>query len=276
MIIDRTIISFGLITCCISWLVWSCLLFRTSIGRLLIDLESDPTLILIMIIGGIIPSIVGLSFVESSLKTYLKETFSISKLLNLPSICWISLSIPVVANLLLFLAMHSIFPLKVHLLDIVKERIFPGLVMGVCASLGEEFGWRGCVLFNLIKTNKPKEKSEIIKIGIIVGIMWSIWHSFGNYIALGHYQSVSLIIFMNAFINLTNYSIILSMLYVKSGGCMLLEIIFHSMISFSSFTFNHNNTSEREQLVESFLGCLFSFIGMLFIVKLIQLPSPLR
>lgn len=45
--------------------------------------------------------------------------------------------------------------------------IFPGLLIG---PLSEEPGWRGYALPNLLKNN------SLLKSGLIIGILWGIWH----------------------------------------------------------------------------------------------------
>ena len=225
-------------------------------------IPTRPDLLVLMISGGIVPSLMGIVLTwffegRDGLKV-LMASLSWERFIKAPRSSHAALLIPLVVNLILFSIMHTIYPRDVDLLSMVLERMLPGLVISICASLGEEFGWRGFAFRILNQHKLPHLKSTLI-----VGFVWALWHTFGNYIALGHYGLANfvVIVFCNAFVNLTAYSIFLSHLYMSGKGSMLLVIIFHGMISFSSFTFFHDNQSAMEQVMEAFIGCTLSSLS---------------
>lgn len=52
--------------------------------------------------------------------------------------------------------------------------------------------------------------------------------------------------------------------YVKRSGSMLAMILFHAMISFSSFLCSHDHKSHEQQLMDAFIGCALSSIVAIF------------
>jgi membrane protease YdiL (CAAX protease family) len=90
--------------------------------------------------------------------------------------------------------------------------------------LGEEFGWRGYALPKLNMIFKPLYSS------LILGIIWSIWH-----LPLFYMQDT-----VQSDINFLGYTlftilitVIITIIFIKSGGSILAAILFHTLNNLS-------------------------------------------
>lgn len=96
------------------------------------------------------------------------------------------------------------------------------LVLG--GPLGEEPGWRGFLLARLIPRFGP------LVAGLMTGAVWFVWHlplfwlpgSAQAGIPLGYYA-----------LTLFSYSLVLTWIYVRSRGSLLLCIVFHTALDFT-------------------------------------------
>lgn len=96
------------------------------------------------------------------------------------------------------------------------------LVLG--GPLGEEPGWRGFLLARLLPRYGP------VAAGLLTGVVWFAWHlplfwlpgSAQAGIPLGYYA-----------ITLLSYSMVLTWIYVRSRGSVLLCILFHTALDAS-------------------------------------------
>jgi membrane protease YdiL (CAAX protease family) len=98
--------------------------------------------------------------------------------------------------------------------------------------LGEEIGWRGYLLPELLK------KYNFFNASIFLGILWACWH-LPKFILPGstQYLLTSTYGLVVGFIAYMVYTIMLSImigyLYLKSGRVLMLALIFHAMANFS-------------------------------------------
>ena len=98
--------------------------------------------------------------------------------------------------------------------------------------LGEEIGWRAYLLPQLLK------KYKFMNASIIVGSLWACWH-LPKFMMPGstQYLLTDAYGFVVGFIAYLFYTVILSImishLYIKSGGSLFVALIFHAMANFS-------------------------------------------
>lgn len=104
--------------------------------------------------------------------------------------------------------------------------IFMGMIWPLFSSFGEEFGWRGFVLPKLLSKQSP------LKAGIILGLIWSLWHVPMDYIAYKDYGVYLIPAFLVMdFINLMLQSVIMTHIFVKSKGSIKLMVLYHYTIT---------------------------------------------
>ncbi len=84
--------------------------------------------------------------------------------------------------------------------------------------LGEEFGWRGFALLRLLKRRRPLAAS------LILGAIWWAWHLPTFFIPALSQHQLSIPIF---FVNTLALSVIMTWLYQRTRGDLLLMILVH-------------------------------------------------
>jgi membrane protease YdiL (CAAX protease family) len=93
--------------------------------------------------------------------------------------------------------------------------------------LGEEFGWRGFALPFVLRRRPP------LAAALILGVVWAFWHLPTFFIpTLSQYQ-LSFLVFLPNSIAL---SVIMTALYRRTGGDLLLMILVHLMANYSAGT----------------------------------------
>lgn len=94
-------------------------------------------------------------------------------------------------------------------------------------GLGEEIGWRGLAL--------PVLQRHLGSLGgnIVVGAIWALWHLPLFWLRGSYQYGDSIILFV---LLLICWSIIMGMLVNKSGGSVLVAILFHESANFIAFT----------------------------------------
>lgn len=86
-------------------------------------------------------------------------------------------------------------------------------------GLGEEIGWRGFALPKLL------EKYSALLSSLILGALWAIWH-FPYALTEGSFLSEIPLHWF--FLNLLAVSIIYSLIFINTGGSLLLPLLFHA------------------------------------------------
>lgn len=123
-------------------------------------------------------------------------------------------------------------------------------------SFGEEIGWRGFMLPQLLK------KNSLIISSIIIGIFWGLWH-------LNLQFGIGL--FIIYILMVIDFSFIMSWLYVKTKGNILASVILHTSINMCSLIFFEKiaiclSSSHSLLLLYAINTCVFA-IPCAFIVR---------
>lgn len=230
----KGLIKFFILTFILSWLLW----VPAMLGREDVFLAQYSALLVIL--GGFVPSIVGLGLAFSSGKTrgvliLLKKAllfrfpikWYILILLLMPSVTFVSL-------LLMKLTGDVGFPsLLLPLLSPQPLLIIPLLLFFVIVQgpLGEEFGWRGYALDKMLRRWNPFVCS------IILGFLWAVWHLPLFFIEGTIQNTLATQSFAAIFVGYTFYTLMLSVLitviYIRTGGSILSVLLFHAMANFS-------------------------------------------
>lgn len=99
----------------------------------------------------------------------------------------------------------------------------------VVNGFGEETGWRGFALERLGRTHAP------LTAGLLVAVMWALWHA-PAFFVVGTYRALPPAALPMFFLGLTAGSVVLTWLYHRSGGSILLVALWHGLYNFASGT----------------------------------------
>jgi uncharacterized protein len=103
------------------------------------------------------------------------------------------------------------------------------LLLIVFGALGEETGWRGYALPQLQRRFSPLTSS------LILAVLWFGWH-LPQFFVIATYRNSSPVQYVGFFLGLTCGAVILTWLYNRSGGSILLVAVWHGLYNFVSGT----------------------------------------
>ncbi|TFG16011.1 MAG: CPBP family intramembrane metalloprotease [Promethearchaeota archaeon] len=211
----------------ISWIWWSGLFIIAPNGQF------DNIWVMIYgLLGSLGPSIAGIIMykIEDG-KEGLSKLYSRLKIWNV-DIKWYGIAIfitpiafiPIL--MILSLIVSPVFtPIFLVSTDLVGLIIL-GLIIGLIAGIFEEFGWSG------FATPRLQVTYGALRTGILVGVLWSIWHFLPDAWGRSRDYATLYIPFLIMFVlELTAYRMIIVWTYNKSGGSLFLAIIMHACFS---------------------------------------------
>jgi membrane protease YdiL (CAAX protease family) len=105
--------------------------------------------------------------------------------------------------------------------------LLPLTLLTDTGPLGEEFGWRGFALPFLLRRRPP------LAAALMLGVVWGFWHLPTFFIPTLSQYSLSFPIFV---LNSIALSVIMTWLYRRTGGDLLLMILVHLMANYSAGT----------------------------------------
>jgi uncharacterized protein len=227
----RPVLSYCALVMLWSFTWWSLILTAVPIGTLF-DPPMHGAAIAYMVLGGIGPSLMGLILIR--LVDGKGGARALLARLGQWRVGWWWLTplIPFALNIAIF-GLYGRMGGHVSLAD-AGQKIAPALFLGLYAGLSEEFGWRGFLL-----TRFQKRFSPLVS-ALLVGLIWGgVWHFYADYIgAFGNRSWLGLWLdLMQAPILLTAYSVMLTSVYNRTRGSMLLCVLFHMAISSSGLLF---------------------------------------
>ncbi len=103
------------------------------------------------------------------------------------------------------------------------------LLITFVGALGEETGWRGYALPQLQRRFSPLTSS------LILAVVWFLWH-LPQFFVIAAYRDFSPVQYVGMLLGLFCGAVILTWLYNRSGGSILLVIIWHGLYNFVSGT----------------------------------------
>jgi membrane protease YdiL (CAAX protease family) len=182
-------------------------------------------------IGGLSPSLFGIIFIIKT-KTYSRRDFMTSLLsfhqigiknilliltiLFIPFIGSVVIDYFIFGNILSFNILSDTFRSPQSILGFVLISIYAG-------PLNEEFGWRGFATKNLLSNN------NFLKTGIIVGIIWSLWH-YPLFLLNGQYTIDNFPVFIiNRLLKEVSLAIIITLFFKKTNNSILCAMLIHGL-----------------------------------------------
>lgn len=103
------------------------------------------------------------------------------------------------------------------------------LLFIVLGAMGEETGWRGYALPQLQRRFSPLISS------LILAVLWFGWH-LPQFFVISTYRDSSPVQYVGMLLGLTCGAVILTWLYNRSGGSILLVAVWHGLYNFMSGT----------------------------------------
>lgn len=108
-----------------------------------------------------------------------------------------------------------------------------GVGSGLFSSLLEELGWRGFVLARLLKRWSPR------KAALLTGLGWGAWHFVLNFIGMRQYGSwMFLISFLAGPLLLTGFTVLMTWVFLRTRGNLLVMVLFHLSITANAVFFS--------------------------------------
>ena len=103
------------------------------------------------------------------------------------------------------------------------------LLLILIGALGEETGWRGYALPQLQRRFSPLTSS------LILAVVWFGWH-LPQFFVIATYRDSGPVQYVGMFLGLACGSVVLTWLYNRSGGSILLVALWHGLYNFVSGT----------------------------------------
>ena len=195
-------------------------LFKIETANLTQGTTGPIWALILFILGGFVPSIVGIAFTAFlEGKPGIKKLFrsSINVKIGLKSYLLILLvSIFYGGSLILInTILGGKFDYSQFWLQLIT--IIPLIILG---PLSEEYGWRGFALKQLLKNNNS------ILASFIIGLGWSLWH-LPLFFMLGTSQYAYQLPFLTFLLTVTSSSFIYTYIYIKTKKSLFSAIILH-------------------------------------------------
>ena len=113
--------------------------------------------------------------------------------------------------------------------------LVPVTLVADTGPLGEEFGWRGFALPRLLRRRSP------LAAALILGVIWWAWHLPTFFIPALSQSRLSIPLFG---VNMLALSILMTGLYLRTGGDLLLMILVHLMANWCPVPFRSEVCAE--------------------------------
>jgi membrane protease YdiL (CAAX protease family) len=187
------------------------------------------------------------------------------------SVQWILLALLTVPSITALTALISSQTIRHYEIQLTVPMLALGLIWPLFSGFGEEFGWRGFLLPRLIA------KRGLLKAGILLGVIWEIWHIPMHYMAYRNYGAYMIPAFaVIGFINLTLQTVIMTYIFTRSNGSIKLMILYHYTITASSIilgAFFKMETTPQLTVYEGIISVIlfFVFSVILYTAKKVQI-----
>jgi membrane protease YdiL (CAAX protease family) len=121
-------------------------------------------------------------------------------------------------------------------INIVEKLVF-SIPTALMACLLEEFGWRGFAQFRL------QRRYSALASTMIVGVGWGLWHLPINYLGVGQYGMMAIPLLLIGILSNIALSVLLAWVHNNTEQSMLLVLLCHFAITFSTTFFGLPSSS---------------------------------
>ncbi len=208
-----------------AWLLWGYWVVAMPPGGLALS----PFFLVSAILGGLAPSLAAIAVAWA-----LGGRSGIARLLA-PLVrwrvqpVWYGFALLTVPTVTLVIAALQAMTIGGNRLNDIGPLLAVLAIWPLMAALGEEIGWRGFLL--------PRLQSRLgtVPAALVIGAIWGLWHLPADYIALKAYGDWFIAAFLlNGPIVLTAHAIIMAWLWNRTGGNLLLAVLYHLTITASA------------------------------------------
>ncbi|KAL0209306.1 hypothetical protein RCL1_007246 [Eukaryota sp. TZLM3-RCL] len=214
----QDLLKYFILAYALSFLIWVPLIFVP------VDTEELGPLLMLLGVWGPMLAAYLVSKQTQTTSLFWKSSF-------LVKVDWIwyvySLGIPLVINVIVIFSAHILAKSPDYSAALVWW-LYPFLFLFMALLGGgmEEPGWRGFAILRLLTMFNPFVSS------VILGLVWTYWHTPLFFIPFSYQASYTAIdIFLWYPLAVTSLAIIMTWLFIKSGGSGFLAIIFHAGIN---------------------------------------------
>ena len=214
--------TFFLLAFGFTWSVWA----PISYGYVHGSIELTPAIIVTYILGSFGP-LLSAALVTKLTGGSLRAWFSQALKWRVPVKWWLAAFFIPILLYALMAGIHMVMGGNFNLAEVSPLLALPGGFLSVFLWGGgnEELGWRGLALPRLQEHYNP------LVSGLIIGVVWTLWHAPPGIIELGFVSwAVDLPFYM---VTVTGISIVATWLYNKTGGSVLLTMVFHASVNAS-------------------------------------------
>ncbi len=214
--------TFFLLAFGFTWSVWA----PISYGYVHGSIELTPAIIVIYILGSFGP-LLSAALVTKLTGGSLRAWFSQALKWRVPVKWWLAAFFIPILLYALMAGIHMLMGGNFNLAEVSPLLALPGGFLSVFLWGGgnEELGWRGLALPRL------QERYNPLVSGLIIGVVWTLWHAPPGIIELGFVSwAVDLPFYM---VTVTGISIVATWLYNQTGGSVLLTMVFHASVNAS-------------------------------------------
>jgi membrane protease YdiL (CAAX protease family) len=161
----------------------------------------------------------------------------------------------------------------------IAARIVPGLFWGIATGLMEEFGWRGFLLPRLLYNDDDQRQQYRLKpihASLAVGTIWGLlWQWYIEFFRVGGPSFTSFVkILLLGPVTLSAWSLLLTLLYLKTGGSLLLSVVMRASMSSSAAIFQNAYPLLRWCFCSSVVTVAATGVVWVNMRKSTLLPSP--
>ncbi|XMB67010.1 type II CAAX endopeptidase family protein [Mycoplasmatota bacterium zrk1] len=233
-------------------------LFKVPTVNLLEDEMGPIWAVILFIIGGFIPSIVGLILTgvyegKKGVRQLFRRSLRIDN-----GIKWIFSIIIIgiyfaVSLILIYTLIGGKFEYNQFLIQL--PGIIPLIILG---PLSEEFGWRGFAVKRLLKSTNANFTS------LIIGVIWAMWH-LPLFYMVGTFQYSYNLPFIAFLISVTGSSFVYTYLFIRTKHSLLSAIFLHWIYTYiiqvvSSSVVRSELFNWLELVPGLLIGLVFAFV----------------
>ncbi len=258
---QHPILTYIIFTILWSFSIWSLLFIYIKPGGLLNS--APPISFLFVVLGGFGPTISGILTTWLAYgREGLRALWARICIVQVGRWWFALLVIPAVTALTPLLRWAAGYPLDPNAM---LSLLGPGIALGLTAGLMEEIGWRGFLLPHLLKRHSP------ITATLLLGLIWGgLWHGYADYFGLGGRGLVSLLlIILLGPVLLTAWSFIITWVFERTRGSLLIAYFMHASLSSSALIFGQSYTTPEEEItwtaISTGLAILAALIIWLFV-----------